>query len=387
VVSAQDPGPPPPLPEPDTVVVSDGQAPVGNFEPPHAKYPRIWATPEYLYWWVKNGPLQVPLVTTGSTGDAVPGAIGQPTTSVLFGNQNLNYGGLNGVRFSAGGYLDSSSTIGLEASAFVLENGSVRYAPGSNANGSPALFVPVFRSDLGIDDANTIASPGTAVGNINIASTSRLWGVELNSTVNILRLKWFDLDWLAGVRYLNLRETLDMSTDTSSLTANVNQATQDSFHTSNQFIGPQFGFRIGTQCGKLDAWLTGKIAVGPSQEVVDISGQTIVSGSSALTPGTFAGGYLTQPTNIGRQTADPIVVVPQLQFKVSWEIHPMLRVHAGYDILYWSQVVRPGLQIDQHVNQTQAFGGALVGVATPAALFSKSDYFANGFNVGFEIRY
>src|SRR2546422_2933072 len=45
--------------------------------------PRFWARAEYLYWWVSGDPVP-PLATLGSPADPVPGALGQPGTTVLF---------------------------------------------------------------------------------------------------------------------------------------------------------------------------------------------------------------------------------------------------------------------------------------------------------------
>ena len=70
--------PAPPLFDGGTVIVADGPAPIVNLAAPQVKYPHIWITPEYLLWWVKNGPLQVPLVTTGSAADPVPGRSANP---------------------------------------------------------------------------------------------------------------------------------------------------------------------------------------------------------------------------------------------------------------------------------------------------------------------
>jgi hypothetical protein len=68
-------------------------------------------------------------------------------------------------------------------------------------------------------------------------------------------------------------------------------------------------------------------------------------------------------------------------------------VFAGYEILYWNRVVRPGDQIDHNVNLSQNAVldpkgvGTLVGPAQPAPLFNRSDFWAQGINLGLEYRY
>ena len=58
--------------------------------------PRFWLRAEALYWWTKASPLPVPIVTQGSAADAIPGALGQPGTSVLIGDQAVSFDGRGG---------------------------------------------------------------------------------------------------------------------------------------------------------------------------------------------------------------------------------------------------------------------------------------------------
>ena len=42
--------------------------------------PRLWFTADYLLWWTKSAAVPQPLITVGSSGDPIPGALGQPNT-------------------------------------------------------------------------------------------------------------------------------------------------------------------------------------------------------------------------------------------------------------------------------------------------------------------
>src|SRR5688572_15167165 len=53
--------------------------------------PGLWASFEYLNWWIRSGPVSAPLVTVGDPTDPIPGAIGQPGTRVLSG-RHIDYG-------------------------------------------------------------------------------------------------------------------------------------------------------------------------------------------------------------------------------------------------------------------------------------------------------
>jgi hypothetical protein len=67
-----------------------------------------------------------------------------------------------------------------------------------------------------------------------------------------------------------------------------------------------------------------------------------------------------------------------------------VRLTFGYQFLYWSRVARPGEQIDRVINPTQipVFGGnQLLGPARPEPLFTTTDFWAQGLNLGLEVRF
>jgi hypothetical protein len=76
---------------------------------------------------------------------------------------------------------------------------------------------------------------------------------------------------------------------------------------------------------------------------------------------------------------------------VGYHVSESLRVYLGYDLLYLSDLARPGEQIDQVVNPTQlptsAGPSPLTGPARPFFHFVNKDIWAQGLNVGMEFRY
>ena len=75
-------------------------------------------------------------------------------------------------------------------------------------------------------------------------------------------------------------------------------------------------------------------------------------------------------------------MAPELAANVSYQVDNHLRIFAGYSLLYWTGLVRPGGAIDSTINATQQGGLPLVGPARPQAQFNTTDYWAQGFNVG-----
>jgi len=370
---------------------------------------RCWASLDYLLWWIKDGPIPGPLVTTGnpSVDGDLTGALGQSTTKILFGNSNLDYGTFSGLRLTIGGWVTSCQSFGIEASAFLLEQRSVRFAAGSDASGNPPLYVPAFNPVKGIENRLVVSEPfnsgfttGGFTGSVVWASTTRLWGDEINGVFG----GWSSCNWqgsfLAGFRYLDLNESLGLMNTTVTLPVPNTEAPgvaftssiADNFQTRNQFYGGQIGTKATYCWNFLNIDFVGKLALGDSHQVVNIMG---ISSQTAggPTPGTFPGGLFAQPTNIGRQARDEFTVVPEFEVKVGCCICPGVRAFIGYDLLYWNQVVRPGSQIDRSLNLsqspviTQNPNATLVGTAQPVPLFNRSDFYANGVTFGLELRY
>lgn len=131
------------------------------------------------------------------------------------------------------------------------------------------------------------------------------------------------------------------------------------------------------------------MALGDAHQEVRIAGSTVFTdpvGNSVRQPG----GLLALPTNMGSYSRDKFAVVPELGINVGRQLTDHLRVYVGYNLLYWSSVVRPGDQIDFVVNPTQlptpAGPGVLVGPARPAFSFRDTDFWAQGVNLGVEFR-
>ena len=352
---------------------------------------RIWVGADYLLWRIKNGQTP-PLVTTGDPtlppGGPVPGALGSPGTIPLFGG-GMNYGNFSGMRLTLGSWLGAEGVWGVEASTFALERRSTGFAAASDGAGNPPIYVPFFNVGTGREGSLAIADPNFGfAGRIAVASSSRLWGTELNLVRSVSNCGPLNVALIGGFRYMDLRENLRMSGEFNDLIFDVQTRYTESFATRNQFYGGQLGAKAGYQQGRLGIDVLGKVALGSTHQIVDANGSITQSGAGAFAPGTFpGGGVFVQPTNLGRQTRDAFSVIPQVQVKLGYDILPRLKATVGYDFTYWSNVVRPGDQIDRNLNVSQTIGGALVGPASPAPQFNRSDFFAHGLMFGLEFRY
>jgi Putative beta barrel porin-7 (BBP7) len=346
-----------------------------------------WVEGEYLLWWMKPVCLKVPVLTSGSPTDAVPGALGQPNTNLLLGESKFEYSGASGFRPTAGFWLTSDQFLAVEVGGFWLDD--VSATKSYLAAGGAPTYIP-FQTPTNAQSALPFTLPGVVNGAISATGSSHLWGAESNFSTHIYATRgdWqFNTTFLAGFRYLDLFDRVNV-TDAQQLAAAPTTLAQGaaSFSTLNQFYGPQLGCRLEVVNGIWSLEYVTKFAAGDSHLVNNVAGLPI-EGPPVL-PGVLPGPYIALASNAGRTGTDHIAVVPELGVKVRCNLTDSLRLSLGYNFLYWNRVHCPGDQMDPYLNVTQLPGhGPLVGPALPAPLSVNTDYFAQGVTAGLEFNY
>jgi hypothetical protein len=350
--------------------------------------PRLVGQAEYLFWFTRRGHMP-PLVTTGDPADAIPGALGQPGTRVLFGD-SIDYGPFSGGRFSLALQGDE---VSFDVSGFFFGQRSRSFAAASDAGGNPVLTNPIVqqnpsRATFGQESVIIVSDPTIpASGTVQASTSLKLWGIESNGYFTVSQSNRGRLDVLLGFDTLHIETDVDMNTRTDIDTGNglVTFVTADNFRASNQFYGGQLGGRASYQVyPSVTVDFAAKVALGVVHETVDIRGATAVSG---VLSGVFPGGNIALPTSIGSRSSDQFAVVPHLELKVKYDVGSRFSVFGGYDFLYVSNVAEAGNQIDRNNNTSQLVGGTLVGSPVPQPLFRHSDFTAHGVTFGFELRY
>lgn len=368
-----------------------------------AGVPGFWFNADYLLWWTKSSPTPGPLITTGSLNDAIPGGVGQPGTTVVFGNNNFDTNTKAGMRLAAGFWLGSAQRFGIEGTWLQLEKRTQAFSIASDAAGNPLIGRAIISPFTGDEIIEADAIPDLLTGGAAASFSTRLLGWELNSALNVTRRRSLALDLLAGFRALDLHESLILQDSFTPLVAGVTTFNGlpadppsslgdfDSFHTSNKFYGPQIGSRIDWNSGRFNVNVITKVALGTTQQDVDIDGASVLITPGAATV-TAAGGVLAAPSNIGHYYREQFTVVPEVGLNAGFALTDWLRLRAGYTFMYWSSVVRPGNTVDRTVNFTQlptdfSFVPGPANPAVPAFSFQRSDYWAQGFNFGLELSY
>jgi hypothetical protein len=365
----------------------------GYWYDPH----RFWIRGDYLLWGTK-GFSTPPLVTTSPVGTARTdaGILGLPTTSVLFGGNNIDGAVRSGGRIRLGYWFDSCDTIGIEGTYFAL--GTATSSFNASSLQTPILARPFRNLEPGSvgNDAELVAYPNLFSGNISVNATSQLQGGELlvRKALCCDCCRRFDL--LAGWRYYRLDESLQISDSKTALSADTGLAIGttlsefDRFSTVNSFNGGVIGFVTG-MC-RCRWWLETRatLGIGNNNARVSINGQAIsttpvVGGPPVVV--TTPAGLLAQGTNIGTYTSNSFAVIPQFEVTLGYDLTPRLRATVGYTFLYWTHVARPGNQIDTNLNLSQLGPSGLVGIPRPAFTGTTSDFWAQGLNVGLAYRF
>jgi len=359
------------------------------------------------------------LVTTSDPGTSPDnaGVLGLNSTDVLYGREDILDGSHSGFRIRFGAFWDPYRRFGWEAEYFSFGDENEHFEARSNGNGEPILARPFFNmnprvgGDGGLDppareDAELVAFPGTLSGIVTVDSQT-----TLDSAGG--RLRWnfcckqidcrggrFNpcgpprgfsrVDFVAGYRYLGLRDQLLIREDLTSLQANNPGRFEifDHFETKNEFHGAEFGFIWEGGWRRWTLECISKTAVGNVRQTVAIDGGTTISPLTQPQQ-SFEGGLLAQRSNIGEYSQNELGMLNELGLTLGLYLSPRLRATVGYTFIYLTPVIRAGDQIDWDVNpdllppETNPLQGAL----RPQFAFEETDYWANGINVGLDLRW
>lgn len=346
-----------------------GKSPCGEFDSPYNTYfgdnrvyrsvvlGRLWTEFEYLAWQSKGVSLP-PLVTTGPPGGM--GVIGDPGTTILFGNQQVQDNLRSGGRLNLGYWFTPEHERGVELHLMWIDGQNLdQFADGALF---PILAIPFLdAANADTPAATLISDPGTLDnGSVLVRSQSEFFGLEVLGRRMIRCGDESRLDFVAGYRFARLFDSLRV--DAAFTDANVmDNLISDAFVSKNDFHGGEIGLvhRWWNCC-----WATqvfGKAAFGETHTVTTIDGSTLI-GAGPATPG----GVFARPSNIGDFTQEQFSVLAELGARVEYAVTPQLRLTLGYNYLYWSRVARVPDSLDG------------TGGAAPTFDFVNTDFWSQG---------
>lgn len=316
-------------------------------------------------------------------GDLPPGA-----ATTIYGQEGVGGDARSGMRIHAGAYLNPAKTWGFDGSYLQVFQESDQFTVASAG-------VPVIGRgfiDVGVNQPAFLryTSPdGLAAGIISVNSPVEMYTFDANLRGQGCALFGERADYLAGFRYLNLRDSVTINSavairDQIGATPFV-IASHESFRATNQFYGGQVGFDSIAHCGRIAFQVTGKFAMGWVDQDVRIEGFAATGGNQP--PQLFPNQSIlyVQPTNVGQFSRSRFAVMPELALQVGFQITPRLRAMVGYDIMTVTSVERSGAAINEAVNpartqfiQVRQDSNAI----QPVFAWGGTDFWAHGLTTG-----
>jgi hypothetical protein len=352
-----------------------------------------WVTLEYMHAWTRGRQLP-PLVTTAPANVPSP-TLANPSTEILFGNEDVGDGLRSAGKLSFGFWLGQEQQLGVAGKFSILEGSSAGFAAASDSAGSPMLGRPYFNTQPFNEGpfALIVTRPGERSGDIRADADNDVLMAEVYARYLLLTSCRGRLDLLVGYQFARVDDSLTIShrmRQLSGSAAGTRFEFEDVFDAENQFHGSQLGLLGEVDTGRVTFSALAKLGLGNMHETVQIAGQTSVQALNQANPVTFPGALLALPTNIGTYERNEFTLMPEVELKMIYRLTPRLDFSLGYSFTYFDHVAFAADQIDTSsgsptVNNTQIplLGGVAVPPANPALdAVRSSDFWLQGINFG-----
>ncbi|MFO0913861.1 MAG: BBP7 family outer membrane beta-barrel protein [Pirellulales bacterium] len=350
-----------------------------------------WVKTNYLLWWTKGAESPAILTTSSDTTNAsTAGVLGDPDTTVLYGDEKLFGQSRSGMELELGMRLGPLNDRTLQVRYLFIGEDSNPFATSSDKQA--VLARPFFDIRTGAQAASLIAFPNRADGNISIDATNSFSMLDAVGDNVVFTSGDYVHHWAIGYRGGWLTDELQVDQNViargtgSGLANGTTLATTDLIRTENEFAGVLFGYSTDICRGPWVLRLRTRSALGNSSVDASLAGQTVTTVPGG-TPTTTPNGVLVQPTNAGDFTDDRFAVMPEFGLEFYCDIRPGVRLQFGYSTVYWSNVLRAVEQIDTSLNQTQLPPGPLTGPPAPQFEFNYTDFWAQGAHIGCELQW
>jgi hypothetical protein len=306
------------------------------------------------------------------------------------------------MRATLGWAFDDSQTSGIEATYLFLGT-RTHSASYTNLSGLPGRVLgrPFVNALTGREDVIPFAYPGVGDGLATVSTANRVTGWELGAVANLYAGPRARLNVTAGYRYFMVNEGLRVEQTTSRFplptgSPEIVSMSADQFDAHNRFHGGQIGLNADFCRGPLFVQIVGKVAVGETIEVANVSGQTTIATGGNPLPliQTYNAGVLGLPTNSGRVTHSGFAVLPEAQLKIGCKLGDNGRFYVGYNFLFLSDTIRPGDQVDRTLSPNQIpvlpaqpSTSAVLTPERPQIVLSRADFWVQGLLIGMEWKY
>ncbi len=347
--------------------------------------PGWWGDFDYLLMWRRKR-FYPPLVTTSPVGTppANAGVLGFPSTSILFGDEEVGRSPQSGGRVDAGVWL--GRCLGLGASWFKVADETHNFRIDSDLLGIPIIARPFFNVDTDMEDARLVAYPFLfGPGEVEVKTRNYFWGTDAYFRTPVLSVP-LKLDVLGGFMFTRLADIVEIrhTTIIDPFGIATEEDVFDSFKARNSFYAGMVGVVAELRSNCWGLYVMGKVGFGNMVKNVEIIGKSIETTNGTVILGE---GMLALPSNIGTHFQNGFEVVPQvnaaLQFKLwppcwlqrNYVPCPPFWLSIGYMGIYWPRVLLAGEQIDLNISPSQA-------TLDPVFSARNRSFWAHGLSVG-----
>ena len=407
---------------------------------------RFYGSVQYLYWWTRGQRVPA-LVTGSTPGtDITRGAVlGHPTTQTLLGGNRLDANGFSGGLFTIGINVGNSGNNAIEWNYFGLGDEETLFD--RTGSGDQIIGRPFYNTFTDQQDAEFVSFPGLVEGRMRVTQDTDFRGYGIRWRHNLLcgnpcftrtggpcgscyddtcggglgggagigrggfggflerftngirgfgcgcgggaGLQLRSFDFLLGWRHYDLDETLRFEENlvSTSTTNGVPVGTTidivDTFRTSNDFDGVDFGLNWEWGTSRWGIGLLSTVAFGNNRQRAFIDGSTVIT-RPGEDPTAFEGGLLALESNIGTVERQNFTVIPTVGANLYYSLFPGARLTLGYNLTYFDDVLRPGNIIDSGIDP-RLLPPAVVGASNRPTFVAQSDNFwAQGINLGLD---
>jgi len=356
---------------------------------------RFYAEGSYLLLWTNDGTLPIPIATGGPS----LGIAGGQGTTTLLGSGPVDYGNMNGLKVAVGGFFGDSS-VGMELNGMYLGRKTVTGTAGPSS--TTVIARPFFDPTSRTENSVVVAAPGAFNGGVQMTNSLEAYSFEVNPFFRVAEGGAVTIDLIAGFRYFQHAETLNIYAGSSlqpggvsafngfGIAAPATILVHDRFGAHTTFYGGNLGAKLSFGRNRLFLDLTGKVAIGGVNQNLSVDGTSnVLSGGGFVAPASTQGGFLTAGNQLGERTESRFAVLPEGSAQLGFQVTSWANIFAGFQVSYLSSVARPQEQISRTIPGTSlpTSPNYIRTTGQRTTMIVDDDFFLYGFNFGMTISF
>jgi hypothetical protein len=328
---------------------------------------RFWVELDFLLWWREGR--DFPALVTGA-----PGTLSDPPSPVLFGGEQLSEQARPGGRLQFGIWLDDCQCLGAGGRFVSIGDARTQFELVGSPGDGQFFARPFFNSQLNQTNALVVHNGDTTIGTLDLVTESEFMTADAFLRCLVARTGCSRLDFLFGYQFGRLDESLVINAVTTPSTPLL--AVTDAFATQNEFHGGHFGIQGQYLWGIFGLEMIARFGFGNMHQEAALEGN-----SNGQNPN--SGLLVQQPTNAGTYQRDVFSYMHDAGLRLVYYPTERVKLSLGYNMVFFSDVARPGDQIDTNIDGVPLASGAV----HPAFSFNSTHFFAHGLNLGLECRF